>query len=137
MKIFFDNCTSPVLASTLHGFAASANHTAIHIKDPACGRRATDVEWIAMLASDTTHRWVVVTGDIRLSKNKAERAAFRSAGLFGFVLGSAYHKTPLNQVASFLLWRWPEMVQIVGLVGGAALYELPMTRSGRLKQIPL
>ena len=90
-----------------------------------------------MLASDTANRWVVVTGDLRLSKNKAERAAFRSAGLFGFVLAPAYQKIPLNQVVSFLLWRWPEMEQLVGLVGGAALYELPMTKSGRLKQIPL
>ena len=92
MRVFFDNCTSPVLASTLHGFASSANHTAVHIKDADCGRHATDMEWIAMLASDATHRWVVVTGDIRLSKNKAERAAFRSAGLFRFVLRSAYAK---------------------------------------------
>jgi hypothetical protein len=95
------------------------------------------MEWIAMLASDTANHWVVITGDLRLSKNKAERAAFRAAGLFGFVLASAYQKIPLNQVASFLLWRWPEMEQLFGLVGGAALYELPMTRNGRLRQLPL
>jgi hypothetical protein len=90
-----------------------------------------------MLAEPSPERWIVVTGDARIAKNRPERAAFRSAGLFGFVLAPAYQKTPLHQVASFLLWRWPEMEQLVGLVGGAALYELPMNRSGKLKQLPL
>jgi hypothetical protein len=137
VKILFDNCTSPILASTLNGFVSARDHVAIHIRDAPCGRDATDEQWIAMLGADQIQRWIVVTGDGRLSRNKPERVAFRSAGLFGFVLAPAYQKTPLHQVASFLLWRWPEMEQLVGLVGGAALYELPMNRSGKLKQIPL
>ena len=137
MKILFDNCTSPILASTLNGFISAHDHVAIHIRDAPCGRNATDEQWIAMLGAEQIQRWIVVTGDGRLSRNKPERIAFRSAGLFGFVLAPAYQKTPLHQVASFLLWRWPEMEQLVGLVGGAALYELPMNRTGKLKQIPL
>jgi hypothetical protein len=137
VRVFFDNCTSPVLATTLHGFISQASHSAIHIKDASCGRNATDQEWIAMLAREPTQRWVVVTGDGRLAKNKAERAAFRAAGLFGFVLAPTYQKTPLHQVASLLLWRWPEMEQLVGLVDGPALYEIPMARSGKLRQLPL
>jgi hypothetical protein len=31
----------------------------------------------------------------------------------------------------------PEMEQLMNLVGGAALYELPMSRSGRMRQLPL
>lgn len=81
--------------------------------------------------------WLVVTGDDRIRRNKAERAAYRAAGLFGFVLNRAYQKTPLHQCASFLLWRWPEMEEVVRLVGGPALYGLPMSRSGKLQQLPL
>jgi hypothetical protein len=43
----------------------------------------------------------------------------------------------MHQVASFLLWRWPEMEQLFKLVGGAALYELPMNRSSKIKPLPL
>ena len=89
-----------------------------------------------MLAREQ-HIWMVVTGDDRIRKNKAERAAYRSAELSGFVLAAAYQKTPIHQVASFLLWRWPEMEQLFTLVGGAALYELPMSRSSKIEPLPL
>jgi hypothetical protein len=80
---------------------------------------------------------MVVTGDDRIRKNKAERAAFHAAELSGFVLAPAYQKTPINQVASFLLWRWPEMEQLFGLITGPALHELPMSRSSKIRQLPL
>jgi hypothetical protein len=91
------------------------------------GRNAEDVEWITMLAQQRRD-WMVATGDDRIRKNNATRAAYRSAELSGFVFAPAYQKTPMHQVASFMLWRWPEMEQLFRLVGGAALYELPMNR---------
>src|SRR5947209_14390499 len=77
VKVFFDNCTSPVLASVLDGFIRHLSHNAHHIKDLPCGRDATDLEWIGMLGADRG-LWMVVTGDDRIRKNKAARAAFRS-----------------------------------------------------------
>jgi hypothetical protein len=136
VKVFFDNCTSPVLASTLDGFIRHLSHSAHHIKDLPCGRNATDLEWIKILGADRG-LWMVVTGDDRIRKNKAERAAFRSAELSGFVLTPAHQKTPMHQVASFLLWRWREMEQLFGLVGGPAVYELPLSRTSKIRQLPL
>jgi hypothetical protein len=136
VKVFFDNCTAPVLAWTVNGFVAHLGHSAHHIADLPCGRNATDIEWIELLGKDKMV-WMVVTGDDRIRKNKAERAAFRAAGLSGFVLARAYQKTPIHQVASFLLWRWPEMEQLFGLVTGPALHELPMSRTSKIRQLPL
>lgn len=135
MKVFFDNCTPPVLAATLDGFIRSEGHSAYHIKDLPCGPHATDLEWIQMLASER-RVWMVVTGDARIGKNKATRAAYRAAELSGFVLARAYQKTPMHKVASFILWRWPEMEQLFSLTG-AALYELPMNRSRKIRPLPL
>jgi hypothetical protein len=136
LKFFFDNCTSPRLASTLHGFIETDGHSAFHVKDLACGRHAPDIEWIKMLGDDNAI-WTVVTGDHRILKNHAERAAFRGAGLRGFVLASGYYKIAVHQQASLLLWRWPEMVQILGLLGGPGLFELPLGRSSRIRPLPL
>lgn len=80
---------------------------------------------------------MVITGDYRIQRNKAERAAYQQAKLFGFVLAPAYQKTPTHQIASLLLWRWPEMEKLFELVGGAALYELPIGRSGKMKPLQL
>jgi hypothetical protein len=68
------------------------------------GRRSTDVEWISFLKRSNDH-WIFVSGDGRVIKNKAERAAFREAGLFGFILAPAFQKTPVNQQAAILPWR--------------------------------
>jgi hypothetical protein len=102
----------------------------------ACGRDAADIEWIRFLSSGHD-RWIVITGDGRILRNKAERAAFRSAQLRGFVLARGYQKTPLHQTASNLLWHWPDMEKLMTIVGGAAMYELPATRRGRISALPL
>ena len=63
VKVFFDNCTSPVLAATLHGFISQASHSAIHIKDASCGRQRDGSRVDRHAAREPTQRWVVVTGD--------------------------------------------------------------------------
>lgn len=136
MKFFFDNCTSPVLASTFHGYVDHLGHSAHHIRDLPCGRDAPDVAWMKMLAEDDA-LWVVMTGDDRIRKNRAERTAFRAAELRGFVLAPAYQKTPLHQTASFLLWRWKDIMNLMELVEGVWLYELPMSRTTRMRTLPL
>jgi hypothetical protein len=132
----FDNCVSPQLASTYAGFVEPLSHTAQHIRDLPCGRHATDEQWIRYLPG-TREKWAVFTGDERLLKNKAERAALRAAGLLVFILAPAYQKTPVHQQASHLLWRWPDVEQIIGLINPPAIFRLPMRRSGKLDQIPL
>jgi hypothetical protein len=94
------------------------------------------MEWIDFLRR-SNDEWVFITGDGRVLKNPAERAALRSAGLHGFVLAPAYQKTPINQVASILIWRWPEMVQITRLVQAPSMHEVPINKSAKLRVLPL
>jgi hypothetical protein len=136
VKVFFDNCTSPVLASSLDGLIRHDGHAAAHIRDLPCGRHAKDIEWIQMLHDDP-NEWVVITGDGRISRNPAERAAFRSAGLFGIVLAPGLLRLRVNQQASLLLWRWPDIMSLLRLVRRPALYELPQNRGSALRTLPL
>lgn len=139
MKVLFDNCTAPVLATTLDGYIQHEGHRAFHIKDvPSLpnGRNSADLEWIEMLRA-STERWMFISGDGRVLKNPAERTALRSAGLHGFILQPAYQKTPLHQVASTLIWKWPEIHKITDLVEAPAMYEISMTRRTGLKSLPL
>ena len=136
MKVFFDNCTSPVLANTLGAYIVSLGHCAHHIRTLPCGASAPDLVWIDMLSRSKAD-WVVITGDGRIQRNKAERAAFRHAMLKGFVLAPAYHRTPVHQTASILLWRWPNMEKLIQSVAPPALYELPINRNAGFKQLPL
>ncbi|WP_421996657.1 hypothetical protein [Reyranella sp.] len=139
MKVFFDNNTAPAVASTLDGFIRHSGHQALHIKDvPGLpnGRHTADVDWLNHLKNDTD-AWCFITGDARLHKNPAERQALRSAGLHGFVLAPAYQKTPLHQIAASILWKWPEMLELMNLLTPPSLHVLPIGKSTKLSSLPL
>jgi hypothetical protein len=86
-----------------------------------------DIDWITRLSADPA-QWIVVTGDQRIRKNIAERAAWIRAGPKAFVLAPAYQKTPVNQCASVLLWRWPEMEQFIALAAPGSMFEMSINR---------
>ncbi len=131
MKVFLDNCTSPVLAETLNGYLVHRGESAAHIRDLPISRSASDIEWIRFLAAGGAD-WLVVTGDGRIGRNRA----FRRARLKGLVLAPAYQKTPINQQAAILIWRWPEVETLLE-IEAPFLFELPITRSGKIRSLPL
>lgn len=138
MNVLFDNCTAPVLASTLHGFISHIGHTAVHIKEVHAlpdGRHSTDLEWIRHLQSQ--RYWIFITGDGRVLRSRPERDALRSAGLHGFVLAPAYQRTPIHQVAATLVWKWPEIEAVTKLVSAPSMHEIPIGRSSKLRPLPL
>src|ERR1051325_3728131 len=77
------------------------------------------------------------SGDARVYRNAAERLTLRSAGLHGFMLAPANQKTPLNQVAATILWKWPEMVELTGLLTPPSLHQIPIGRNTKLSALPL
>ena len=140
MRAFFDNCTSPVLAVCLHGFLERQGSSARHVRfmsDYGFDKDTVDAEWIKRLGEDKPSDWIVVTGDKRITKNKAERAAWVKAGLKGFVLAPAFQKTPVHQQASLLLWRWPGMEAFIAAAAAGSMFELPISRSGKFRPLPV
>ena len=89
------------------------------------------------LVEEANDRWASLTADQRVLKNRAERAALRSAGLHGFVLAPGYQKMALNQVAANLLMKWPEIEQLTKLVEAPAMDEIPVGRGSKLRALPL
>lgn len=139
MNVLFDNCTAPRLAATLDGYISTDGHRAFHIKDlPGLskGRDSSDMEWIDLLRRDNQH-WVFISGDGRVLRNSAERAALRSAGLHGFILSPAYQKTPMNQVAATIVWKWPEIESVVNLLAPPSMHEIPIGRLNKIRQVSL
>jgi hypothetical protein len=70
-------------------------------------------------------------------KNRPERAALRSAGLHGLVLAPGYQKTELHQVASILVWKWPEIEAVTKLIAAPSIHEIPIGKKSKLRSIPL
>ncbi|KQT86059.1 hypothetical protein [Aurantimonas sp. Leaf443] len=133
MKVLFDNCTSPLMATTLNGFIEPQGHQAIHLRSLPLSH-PTDVEWIEYLAA-SGDEWLVITGDQRIRRNKAEARAFRLAKLRGVVLDAAYQKTPMNRCCAVLVHQWPNLHETMLRFDPPIMLEMGINFKGRFRQL--
>ena len=121
---------SPFIARALH-VLFHGEHEVKPLKD-VFPQAITDVEWIARLSRDG--HWVVISGDRRITRNKAEQAAFRSSRLTGFFLTPGLQKAPVIKQTERILALWPSILATSEAVAPGAMYELPM-KSSKLRQL--
>jgi hypothetical protein len=133
MNVLFDNCTSPVMASTLDGFIRMDGHQAVHLRQLPL-EHPKDIEWIEFLAR-SGKEWLVITGDQRIRRNKAEAQAFRQARLRGVVLAAAYQNTPMNRSCAVLVHQWPKLLETASRFDPPFMVELSINFSGKFKQL--
>ena len=99
MKIVVDENLPPALARALQAIFLQAIFVAehdeiIYLRD-RFGPRVTDLEWIETLSRES--RWVIISGDRRITRNKAEYNAFRASTLIGFFLSAGLNKAKLTK----------------------------------------
>ena len=111
MKFFLDNNISHRLAAALLALeyrVERENWTIKHLRD-LFEPQTEDIAWLEALGREG--EWIVISGDIRISRNPTERAAWRESGLTAFFFASQYpEKNIWTQVTHFLHW-WPEITR--------------------------
>jgi hypothetical protein len=87
-------------------------HEVVHLsaKFP---RDTKDIVWITTLGHEGD--WVIISGDLRISRNKAERAAWRESGRTAFFLKDAWADQKIWLFASRFLFWWPLIVAQAGM----------------------
>lgn len=130
MKVLIDENRPPTLARALRELF-KGKHDVIHIRD-RFGPSVTDVQWISELSAEG--RWIVVSGDRRITRNKAEYNAFRASNLVGFFLSKGLYKSPVVKQMERLLALWQTIETQSAIVQGGAMFELPMTTT-RIRQM--
>ena len=107
MRFFFDNCLPPALAKALAALAEPDGHVVEHLRDKFPADTA-DTVWIGALAAEGD--WIIVSGDPRITRNPAERAAWRESQLTAFFLKPGWTNLDPWVQASKLVARWPKIV---------------------------
>jgi hypothetical protein len=134
VKVLVDENLPPRLARALAALF-EGEHETVHLRDdPRFGPGVKDVEWIPTLSREG--RWVVISGDRRITRNKAEYAAFRSSRLIGFFPSKGLYKASVVKQAERILALWDGITTLAETVEGGAMFELPMT-STRISQLRL
>lgn len=79
-------------------------------------------------------RWIILSGDRRITRNKAEYHAFRNSNLVGFFPSTGLCKASIVRQMERILGLWSAIERQSDLVQGGAMFELPTT-SSRLRQL--
>jgi hypothetical protein len=130
VKVLIDENLSPALARSLNALFAG-EHEIIHIRDKF-GLGVKDVDWMRRLNAEG--RWIIISGDRRITRNRVEYETFRSSRLVGFFLSRGLNKSPVIKQMERLLALWVVIEQQAGIVAGGAMFELPM-KSTKLLQL--
>jgi hypothetical protein len=105
LKFFFDNCVSPNLVEALRCLDPRHDLTYLRKKfDPD----TPDPVWIRSLAAEGG--WIIVSGDPRISRGQAERAAWIESRLTAFFCGDAWGSRKLMTQASEMMRWWDDIV---------------------------
>lgn len=130
MKVMVDENLPPALAKALSALFAG-KHEIVHLR-ARFGPAVKDSDWIRNLSAEGN--WIIISGDRRIAKNKAEQLVFRSSKLIGFFLAPGLQKAKLTKQMERLMALWETIEKQAELVGGGAMFELPI-KSSKLKQI--
>ncbi len=125
MKLLVDENLPPALARALSALFPG-KHEIVHLRD-RFGSAAKDIDWIRALGSEG--KWVVLSSDRRITKNKAENQAFKSSRLIGFFFAAGLQKAKLTKQMERLMALWETIETQVDLISGGGMFEIQMKGS--------
>jgi hypothetical protein len=131
VNILIDENLPKALARALNALFVG-EHGVVHLREKF-GPGIKDVEWIEELSREG--RWVVISADRRITRNRAEYQVFRNSKLIGFFMSRALYKSKLKKQAERLLALWDGMVDLAKRVEGGAMFELPTKSTTRFPQL--
>jgi len=132
VKILLDENLAPALAHALDALF-KGEHTVVHLRGKF-GPGVTDEDWINALSQDG--RWIVISGDRRITRNHAEYQAFRNSRLIGFFLSKGLYKAKVVKQMERILAMWENMETLAKRCRSGAMFELPINGS-RARQLRL
>lgn len=105
MRIFFDNCIAVRFVDALRVLTRPEDGVdLVHLR----GRfpeAIIDVDWIRTLGAEGG--WIIVSGDLRITRSLPERAAWRESGLPAFFFDDAWASRAFwVQFGELVRW-WP------------------------------
>jgi hypothetical protein len=106
VRFFIDNNIAPKLARGFHQFVAG-EHEVIHLRDRFPPDKP-DVEWMRELAGESG--WIILSGDVAISRNPHEVAAWKEAGHTIFFLKAGWTNIEFWPQVQKLAKCFPEII---------------------------
>jgi hypothetical protein len=124
VKFFFDNNLAPPLARAMHELSKPQGHTVAHLREFYSDGKASDAEWIELIASESG--WAIVTID-NILRDAAAYQALKSSGLTFFFLAGGWGHLDRWSVVHKLVLRWPSILKAVDAISPGQAYRVKIT----------
>jgi predicted nuclease of predicted toxin-antitoxin system len=126
VTFFFDNHHSPEIVQILR----SAGADVVHLRDVFTDRGIDDEVWIPEIGR---RGWILVTGDLRIRRRKAEKIVFQRAQIVTFFLAKEYNnKNALNRI-KWILNQWEAIEAVAATAQPGDCFLVPM--KGKLRKL--
>jgi len=132
MNFFFDNCISPKYAEAMKILSERKGYKIFHLMDKFDRSNVRDEEWISTLA--TEGNWIIISGDTRITKGKAEKKAWSESKLTAFFFEDKWASRSFWTQISELIRVWPLIEDEIKKGAYAKGYLMPF-KSNKLKLI--
>jgi hypothetical protein len=107
VRFFFDNCISSNYVDALRPLTTVQDVELRHLQQ-VYPEGVPDIEWIRALQADGD--WIIVSGDLRITRSRPERAAWMECGFTTFFCDEAWSRASLwPQFLELVRW-WPDIV---------------------------
>ena len=113
MKVFFDHNMSPAMARAFRELFQKEHE--IEFLAEKFRPSTPDIQWITALSQEG--QWVVISGDRRITRNRAECHTFRNSNLIGLFLSSGLYKAPVIKQMERISALWPKIELVPQTVG--------------------
>lgn len=130
MRYFLDNTLPPRFAKAL-GALMDDGERVVHLTSRFFPS-TPDVEWIEALGREGG--WIVISNDVRITRNVHERKAWQQSGLTAFFLKRAWSSQNYWLQAANLIRWWPDIMAQARKVSPGASFLVPFRYSGRFEQ---
>lgn len=130
MRFFFDNNIALRIARAMHQLV-HPTHEAAHLREKF-DRATPDTEWITTLAEEGD--WIIISGDLNISKRPQEKRVLRAARLTTFFLAQGFVNVPFWEQVKWVIHKWPLIVDQAQKIEPGACFVVPKT-GARLKQL--
>ncbi|HET7626705.1 MAG TPA: hypothetical protein VFM25_15730 [Verrucomicrobiae bacterium] len=120
MRFFFDNNLAPKLAKSLN-VLVEPDHQVVHLKDRFAAN-TPDQTWMLALADEPD--WVIVSGDVRISKNPHEIKAWETAGHTTFFLKAGWTNISFWDQAHKFVKCFPEIIETAKRVKSGSIFSV-------------
>lgn len=122
MRFFFDNNIAKQIARGIAQFALAQGIEIAHLTDK-WDPSILDVEWIPSLRREGD--WIIVSGDLRITRSRVEQAAWYESGLTAFFFEESFSRKRFwAQAAEATRW-FPIIIDTAKDCASGSGFKLP------------